>query len=174
MIQGYSWWIEKKENCMKALATTAVGRRAGGDARLRRAARCSARTATPPRGNIEAAVALQNGEVYDLAASAWGKFIEANPSDSRVDPARHYQGVCYFRTAVSALEAKQNDAAAKAFDAAEQAFDAVVKAAPRFDLLEETYLFRGLAQFKRAEIGTGRSRRPNATQSAAAALRRLC
>ena len=53
--------------------------------------------------------------------------------------------------AVSALEAKQNDAAAKAFDAAEQDFDAVTKAVPRFELLEETLLFRGLADFKRAE-----------------------
>ncbi len=103
----------------------------------------------------KAAVALQNSDVYDLAASAWGKFIEANPGDSRVTRARHYQGVCYFRTAVSAIEGRQNEAARKAFDEAEEDFAIVVKAAPRFDLLEETYLFRGLAQFKRAEIETG-------------------
>ncbi len=104
----------------------------------------------------KAAVALQNSEVYDLAASAWGKFIEANPGDSRVTRARHYQGVCYFRTAASAIEADQADAARKAFDEAEDDFAVVVKAAPRFDLLEETYLFRGLAQFKHAEIETGK------------------
>ncbi len=102
----------------------------------------------------KAAVALQNSEVYDVAAAAWGKFIDGTPADSRVNRARHYQGVCYFRTAVAAADAKQTDAARKAFDAAEADFTAVVKA-PRFDLLEETYLFRGLAQFKRAEIESG-------------------
>jgi TolA-binding protein len=103
----------------------------------------------------KAAIALQNSEAYDLAAGAWGKFIEANPDDSRVARARHYQGICYFRTAISAMEAKQNDAARKEFDAAERDFDAVVKATPKIDLLEETYLFRGLGQYKRAEIESG-------------------
>ena len=96
-------------------------------------------------------MALQNSEAYDVAAKAWGKFIDANAGDSRVNRARHYQGVCYFRTAVTAADAKQADAARQAFDAAEADFAAVVKV-PRFDLLEEAYLFRGLAQFKRAEI----------------------
>jgi len=99
-----------------------------------------------------AAVKLQNDEVYDLAAGAWGKFIEANPGDSRVIRARHYQGVCNFRMAITALDARQNDAARKTLDAAEQAFDAVIKAGPGFDLREETFLFRGLGEFKRAEI----------------------
>ena len=98
------------------------------------------------------AVRLQNREAYDLAIDAWGSFIQAYPTDSRVNQARHYQGVCYFFTAVAALDAKQTDAALKSFDAAEQSFDAVVKAAPRFELLEDTYLYLGLAQFKRAEI----------------------
>jgi cellulose synthase operon protein C len=100
----------------------------------------------------KAAVALQNSEAFDVASDAWSKFIEANPGDPRAIRARHYLGICYFRSAVAALEAKQNDAAGKAFDAAEQAFDAVVKADPKFELMEETYLFRGLAQFKRAEM----------------------
>ena len=99
---------------------------------------------------FRAAVALQNSEAYDVAAKAWGKFIDANPADSRVNHARHYQGVCYFRTAVAAADAKQTDAARRAFDAAEADFAEVVKV-PRFDLLEEAYLFRGLTQFKRAE-----------------------
>ena len=46
----------------------------------------------------------------------------------------------------------QAEAALKAFDDAEQSLAAVVKTAPGFDLLEETYLFLGLTQFKRAEI----------------------
>jgi TolA-binding protein len=102
----------------------------------------------------KAAVALQNSEVYDVAAKQWGKFIDGTPGDSRVNRARQYQGVCYFRTAVAAADAKQTAAARKAFDAAEADFAAVANV-PRFDLLEETYLFRGLAQFKRAEIEQG-------------------
>ena len=76
---------------------------------------------------FRAAVALQNSEAYDVAAKAWGKFIDANPADSRVNHARHYQGVCYFRTAVAAADAKQTDAARRAFDAAEADFAEVVK-----------------------------------------------
>ncbi len=85
-------------------------------------------------------------------SNAWATFIQSYPTDSRANKARHYQGVCQFFTAVGAIDAKQTDAALKSFDAAEQSFEAVVKAAPRFDLLEDTYLYLGLAQFKRAEI----------------------
>jgi len=100
------------------------------------------------------AVSLQNREAYDLAIDAWAGFVQAHPTDARVVQARHYQGVCYFFTAVGALDAKppQTEAALKSFDAAEQSFAAVIKAAPRFELLEDTYLYLGLSQFKRAEI----------------------
>jgi TolA-binding protein len=97
------------------------------------------------------AVRLQNQEAYDLASNAWGSFIQAYPADARVTQARHYQGVCQYFTA-AALDAKQADAALKSLDAAQQNFDAVVKAAPRFEHLEDTYLYLGLCQFKRAEI----------------------
>ncbi len=139
-----------RENCMKALSRT-------GWAGLLGMLLCFV---TPLYGvdneaatrQYSVAVRLQNGEAYDLAIDAWGSFIKAYPTDSRVTQARHYQGVCYFFTAVSALDAKQNDAALKSFDAAQQSFDAVVKAAPRLELLEDTYLYLGLSQFKRAEI----------------------
>jgi len=98
------------------------------------------------------AVSLQNREAYDLAIDAWGSFMQAYPADARVTQARHYRGVCYFFAAVGALDAKQTDAAIKSFDAAERALDTVVKAAPTFERLEDTYLYLGLAQFKRAEI----------------------
>ena len=68
------------------------------------------------------AVRLQNREAYDLAIDAWGSFIQTYPTDSRVTQARHYQGVCYFFTAVGALDAKQTDAALKSFDAARAEF----------------------------------------------------
>jgi TolA-binding protein len=99
------------------------------------------------------AVSLQNREAYDLAIEAWGSFIKAYPTDPRVTQARHYQGVCYFFAAEGAVDAKQPDAALKSFDAAEQNFDAVVKAAPKFELLEDTYLYLGLSQFKHGENG---------------------
>jgi TolA-binding protein len=98
------------------------------------------------------AVRFQNREAYDLAIEAWGNFLQTYPTDSRVTHARHYQGLCYYSAAAAALTAKQTDAALNAFDAAEQCFTAVAKAAPRFELLDDTYLFLGLSQFKRAEI----------------------
>jgi TolA-binding protein len=98
------------------------------------------------------AVRLQNREAYDLAVDAWGNFLQTYPADARATHARHYQGICYFFTATGAVDAKQTDAALKAFDAAEQCFKAVGKAAPQFELLEDTYLYLGLSQFKRAEI----------------------
>jgi TolA-binding protein len=98
------------------------------------------------------AVRLQNREAYDLATDAWSTFIQTYPTDSRIAQARHYQGVCQFFTAVAALDAKQADSAVKSFEAAEQSFEAVVKAAPQFERLEDTYLYLGLSQFKRAEI----------------------
>ncbi len=98
------------------------------------------------------AVRLQNREAYDLAVDAWTSFIQTYPTDSRLTQARHYQGVCRFFTAVAALDAKQSDAALKSFEAAEQDFEAVIKSAPRFERLEDTYLYLGLSQFKRAEI----------------------
>jgi TolA-binding protein len=99
------------------------------------------------------AVSLQNREAYDLAIDAWAGFITSYPIDSRVNKAQHYRGVCYFFTAITATEGKQTDAALKAFDAAEQDFDTVIKAAPQSDVLEDAYLYRGLAEFKSAEIG---------------------
>jgi cellulose synthase operon protein C len=98
------------------------------------------------------AVSFQNREAYDLAIDAWGSFIKSYPTDSRINKARHYQGVCFYITALNAAEARQTDVALKAFGAAERDFAAVIDAAPRFDLLEDTYLNLGLAQFNSAEI----------------------
>ena len=101
----------------------------------------------------DVAVRFQNREAYDLAIGAWANFLQNYPTDTRVTHARHYRGICYFFTAVGAQDAKQTDAALKAIDAAEQDFEAVTKAVPRFGSLEDTYLFLGLSQFKRGEIG---------------------
>jgi cellulose synthase operon protein C len=103
-------------------------------------------------GQYVVAVGLQNREAYDLAIDAWGSFIKAHPADSRVNKARHYLGVCYYCAADNAWKGNQLESAVKSLDAAQQTLEAVVKIAPGFDLLEDTYLFLGLAQFKRAEI----------------------
>ncbi len=129
------------------------------------AARLRADDASPLRGGdtesatrqYKAAVAMQNREAYDLAADAWVKFIEGNRTDSRVDRAFHYLGVCYFRAAVGSLEAKQIDAGRKSLDSARQCFETIAKSYPKFDLMEESTLFLGLAQFKRAEIDAAES-----------------
>ena len=115
------------------------------------------------------AVSLQNREAYDLALDAWTTFVQTYPSDSRVAQARHYQGVCHFFTAATALEAKQTDAALKSFQAAEQGFEAVIKAAPRPELVEEAYLYLGLSRFKRAEMEPA-EQAANEYQAAAAAF----
>ena len=65
-------------------------------------------------GQYSVAVAFQNQKVYDLAIERWSNFIKTYPTDSRVNKARHYLGVCYFSQAVSDLEAKpQTEAAQK-------------------------------------------------------------
>ena len=96
------------------------------------------------------AVGLQNREAYDLAVDAWTSFLQTYPNDSSANQARHYQGVCYFFLAVDAAGKRQTEAAVKAFDAAERSFKAVA-AVPQFPLLEDTYLYLGLSQFKRAK-----------------------
>ena len=100
------------------------------------------------------AVGLQNREAYDLAVDAWTSFLQTYPNDSSANQARHYQGVCYFFLAVDAAGKRQTEAAVKAFDAAERSFKAVA-AVPQFPLLEDTYLYLGLSQFKRAKTGSG-------------------
>jgi TolA-binding protein len=86
-----------------------------------------------------AAVAFQNKAVYDLAAEEWVKFIKTYPSDSRLDRAFHYLGVCYFH-----LQPPQ-------LDSAQQCFETVLKTYPKFESMEATYLYLGVTQFKRAQ-----------------------
>jgi cellulose synthase operon protein C len=101
----------------------------------------------------DVSVRLQNREAYDLAVDAWQSFIKSYPTDSKVNKARYYLGICHFSTAASAAEGKQIDAALKSLDAAEQSFAAVIEADPRFEFLEDAYFHLGHVQFKSAEIG---------------------
>jgi cellulose synthase operon protein C len=117
------------------------------------------------KGQYVVAVGLQNREAYDLAIDAWASFIKDYPADSRVGKARHYLGVCYYCTADNALKANQADAAVKALDAAQQTLESLVKDIPRLELLEDTYFFLGLSQYKRGEIAADQA--PPQTELAA-------
>jgi TolA-binding protein len=99
-----------------------------------------------------AAVALQNRGAYDLATDTWVKFIKENASDSRLDRAYHYLGVCYYQVAMGDLDGKQTDAGQTALGFARQCFEKVAKDFQKFDLLESTYLYLGLTQFKQAQL----------------------
>jgi cellulose synthase operon protein C len=81
-----------------------------------------------------AAVALQNRGVYELAADEWTKFIDTYETDPRRDKAYHYRGVCLLM--------------ADKLDAALASFETVVKTYPKFEMLESTYLYLGITQFR--------------------------
>lgn len=86
-----------------------------------------------------ATVALQNRELFDVAAEEWVKFIEQFPQDPRVSRAHHYLGVCYL---------KQNK-----LDLAAQEFDTVLKNYPQFEMVDATLLYSGVVQYKQGQAG---------------------
>jgi TolA-binding protein len=86
-----------------------------------------------------AAVALQNRGVYDLAIDEWVKFINTHKADARMDRAFHYLGVCYLQT--------------NNLDQALQCFETVVKTYPKCELMETTQLCLGATQLKLAQGG---------------------
>ena len=86
-----------------------------------------------------AAVALQNRELYELAADEWSKFLDKYPADSRASRARHYRGVCHLKD--------------KRYEPAIADFSEVIKTDPKFNLLAATYLNLGLAQYSLAQAG---------------------
>ena len=99
--------------------------------------------AVPPNGRAtrqyNAAVGLHNSGDYGLAADLWLSFLEDHKADPRVPKAWHYLGICYF---------KQN----KLQDAM-TTFQKVVDGSPNFELLGDTYLNLGLAQYNIALSG---------------------
>ena len=86
-----------------------------------------------------AAVALQNRGVFDLAAAEWTKFIHTYPADPRMDRASHYLGVCYLKT--------------NNLDAARQSFETVVKTYPKCELLDVTYYCLGSTLYSLGQSG---------------------
>ncbi len=85
------------------------------------------------------AVALQNRELYDLAADEWAAFLQQFGEDPLAAKARHYRGVCLFQL--------------QQYAAAETEFTDVTRGYPNFELLEETYANLGLARYNLAQAG---------------------
>ncbi|MBL9124292.1 MAG: tetratricopeptide repeat protein, partial [Planctomycetaceae bacterium] len=95
--------------------------------------------ADAPARQYAAAVALQNRELYELAADEWTKFLERFPDDARASRARHYRGVCHLKD--------------KRYEPAIVDFSEVIRRDPKFNLLPATYLNLGLAQYSQAQAG---------------------
>lgn len=93
----------------------------------------AAKSSTAAIKQYRAAVALQNRRVYDLASDEWKAFLKEHAQDPLAPKARHYLGVCYFQ--------QQKYAEALA------AFEKVAAEHPKFELLGQTLLNLGLAQF---------------------------
>ena len=94
-----------------------------------------------------AAVAFQNRAVYDLAVGEWQKFLEDHADDPLAPKAQHYLGVCYFQQ--------------QKYGEAQAAFEQVVAKHPQFEMLNQTLVNLGLAQFNAGQQG-----RPGALQQA--------
>ncbi len=86
-----------------------------------------------------AAAALQNRDQFELAADEWQKFVTDFKDDPRVARGRHYLGVCLLKSGKP--------------EAAEAALDQVVAQYPKFELLEQTLLYQGIAQYNQAQAG---------------------
>ena len=85
------------------------------------------------------AVTFQNKGLYDLAADEWEKFLKTHAADPLAPKAQHYLGVCRLQQ--------------KKFDDAVAAFEVVIEKHPKVDLLDQTYLNLGLAQYSLAQGG---------------------
>ena len=91
------------------------------------------------------AAALQNRQLYDLAAAEWHGLIRQFGKDPLAVKARQYHGVCLFQTGKYA--------------AAAALFEKVLQQQADFELLEETYANLGLARFNHSQAVNDQSRR---------------
>ena len=89
------------------------------------------------------AVALQNREVYDLAADEWNVFIHEHKDDPLLPKAQHYLGICFFQLGK--------------FKKAEVAFSQSLQQAGNSKLSRENLLHIGLAQFNQGQAGDQKS-----------------
>lgn len=103
------------------------------------AAVCAQEQTEAATRQYNAAVGLHNSQEYGLAADVWAGFIKDFPKDPRVAKAWHYLGICHF---------KQNK-----LEEAMKTFQKVVDGYPNFELLADTYLNLGMAQYNLALSG---------------------
>jgi len=87
-----------------------------------------------------AAAALQNRDQFELAADEWQTFVTKFADDPRVPRGKHYLGVCLLKSGKP--------------EAAEAALELVREQHPKFELLEATLLYLGIAQYNQAQAGT--------------------
>ena len=86
-----------------------------------------------------AAVAMQNRQMYDLAAKEWSTFLQQHGDDPLAAGAKHYLGVCFFQQAQ--------------FDKAERSFAEVVNKHPESERIADSTLNLGLSQFNQGQAG---------------------
>lgn len=98
----------------------------------------------------QSAVALQNREVYDLAADQWAEFVQKFPDDPLCAKARHYRGICLFQL--------------KKFAEAESDLSELAAKHPDFGLLEATLVNIGLAQFNQGQLNQAQPAQPEAAK----------
>ncbi|MDH3718316.1 MAG: tetratricopeptide repeat protein, partial [Planctomycetota bacterium] len=87
---------------------------------------------------FSAAAELQNEGLFELAVGEWRAFLEKFPNDPLAAKARHYLGVCLIQ------EKQYPDAAAE--------LSKIVTQHPKFELLDETLLNLGSAQYQIAVV----------------------
>ena len=83
------------------------------------------------------AVGFQNQKLYDAAIDEWQTFLKKFPDDGRVDRGHHYLGTCCLQQ--------------KRYPEAVAAFSTVVSKYPKCELLDQSMLNLGIAQFGQAQ-----------------------
>lgn len=113
-----------------------------------------ARAQDPPAAtrDFNAAAALQNSGLYGRAGDKWAQFIKDFPTDSRLDRAHYYAGVCQLR--------------AKKYPESAASFRVVLAKFPKFTMRDSAQYHLGLALLQ----GSGVTKKPEDYRAAAAAL----
>ncbi|MCA9086397.1 MAG: tetratricopeptide repeat protein, partial [Planctomycetaceae bacterium] len=83
------------------------------------------------------AVGFQNQKLFDSAIDEWNVFLKKFPKDPRIDRAQHYLGTCCLQE--------------QRFDEAIAAFTKVAATSPQFELLDQTLLNLGIAQYGKGQ-----------------------
>ena len=86
-----------------------------------------------------AAVGLQNGGQFDLAAQAWSEFLEKDPNHSFAAQGTLNLGICQLKS--------------NQLDKALATLGVVIQKYPKFDMLDAAYLYLGLTQYSLAQSG---------------------